>query len=146
YLAHALVPAYVLHRLDRSRAWRVFARIVLPILYISAFLSGSRSAFLFMPAFTLPILLFDQVLLGGFAWLGVLVLGFAVAIALSGSDSLFLVTHLSTLSGAYADSIVVGTVVSAIERFPFGLGTGMNTGAARYVVGPDALFGFESEY
>ena len=147
YIEHSIVPAYAILRSDPSRAWRRFAAAMLLLLVTAGLLSGARSAFVFIPALLVLILVLDRVLVGAMIWVVAVPTLFLLVLSLAGLDPFVVFAQVQTLGHQYATGLVVSTVVDAASRFPWGLGTGMNTNAARHVLSGDArLVGFESQY
>ncbi len=141
-----IAPAYALMRADPSPAWRRFARFVFFVAIVAAILSGSRGALLFVPIIIGLIYILDGRLTG---LMGAIVLVPALslgALYVGGVDPLEAVSRTEQLTQKYSGELVVGHVVDALERSPFGLGTGMNTGAARYFRGGETIWTVESLY
>lgn len=146
----AMMPvAYSLTRIDPSRRWRRLAALVLVLLVISSFLSGSRQAFVFVPLLLALMFLLDGRLGGLLAGIVVLPLALFATLYLGGLEPLRVLGYTGELVGFYSEEYVIGGPLEAISRFPFGTGTGMNTGAARYAfeAGDNSpLIGLETYY
>lgn len=144
-----LAPAYALMRLDPSPKWRRRALAVLLLLVVAALLSGARSAVVFIPLALCLTLLLDGRLTGLLATAVLLPVAALLILHLGGIDPWQLFGVSSELIGLYSEEIVIGGPLEAISRFPFGTGTGMNTGAARYAFeagDSSQLIGLETYY
>src|SRR5262249_37694443 len=147
YLEHSFVPVYAVLRSDPSRRWRRYSAFILAMVIVAAFLSGARSAFVFIPALLVLMLVLDRVLVGAVTWIVVTPTLFLVALGLAGIDPVELFTQVGSLAQLNAKGIAFASVADAMARYPFGIGTGMNTNAARHVVDdPTLLSGSESQY
>jgi hypothetical protein len=147
YLEHSLVPLYAVLRGDPSRRWRRYSGFVTVLVVVAAFLSGARSAFVFMPVFLVLMLVLDRVLAGALTWVVVTPSLFLLALGLAGIDPVTLFTQVGLLTQLNAKGLAFTSIVDAMTRYPFGTGTGMNTNAARHVAAdPTQLVGFESQY
>lgn len=127
-----IVPCYGLLHLESSRGWRRVAALALTVNVLASFLSGSRSAFVFVPLLLLLTLLLDRrvsgaALTGGFA------AGLAIAaVSFLGIRLTALYNLLWELVANYAQNTAYSTLMEAITGWPLGAGTGTNTGPARY--------------
>ncbi|MBI3452119.1 MAG: hypothetical protein HY057_04670 [Rhodospirillales bacterium] len=133
-----LVPAYALLYLETSGTWRRFARIMMAVIIIASMLSGARSAFVFIPLTLALALLIDgriTGLIGAIFAAPVLVL---VALDLGNLDPAKILGGTQDLAQGYSEGLVIDTITEALIYTPFGTGTGMNTGAARYGL-PDVI-------
>jgi hypothetical protein len=146
YLEHTIIPAYIVARSDASRYWRWYGWGTLIVLVVASFLSGSRTAFVFVPALLVLILVLDRVLVGAMVWLAMVPSLFLLALGVAGIDPVVLATNVQKLTEINTKGIAIGTVIEALERYPMGIGTGMNTNAARHVLGQGRLIGYESQY
>jgi len=144
-----LAPAYALMRLDPSPRWRRRALAVLLLLLVAALLSGARSAIVFTPLALCLMLVLDRRLTGLMTTVVLLPVAALLILQLGGIDPWQLLGVSGELLGAYSQDIVIGGPLEAIGRFPFGTGTGMNTGAARYAFDDgdtSRLIGLETYY
>jgi hypothetical protein len=133
YVEHSLVPAYAVLRTDPSRLWRRYALAVLVLLIAAGLL--------------VLILVLDRVLVGVTIWIVAVPTLFLLVLNLAGLDPLAVFDHVNELGQHYATGLVVHTVIDAATDYTWGIGTGMNTIAARHFVTGDArLIGFESQY
>ncbi len=147
YLQATIIPAYCIARSDSSAAWRRYAFCLLPLLIVAGLLSGARSAFVFIPAILVIIMVADRVLVGAMTWVVSIPTILFLTLTVAGFDVEQLFGGISELALKNAKQISAESVADALRQFPLGTGTGMNTNGARHVV-PDGtvLFGFESHY
>jgi hypothetical protein len=147
YLQATIIPAYCVARSDSSARWRRYAICLLPLLIVAGLLSGARSAFIFIPAILVMVLVADRVVVGAVTWILSIPLIVLLTLTVAGFDLDLLFGGISELAVKNATEFSTGTIVDALERFPLGTGTGMNTNGARHVLADSsALFGFESHY
>lgn len=147
YTLAMIVPAFALAKLDQSEGWRRFALVTLGLAMLASFMTGARSAYLFVPL----LLLFVYWLEGRLK--GMLKVAFMVApilltaLYIAGIDPLKLYVMMRDLFVDYSDNIAMQALLDAITNSPLGTGTGMNTGPARYAFDvPDSFIGFENYY
>lgn len=147
YTLAMIVPAYALMRLDVSPNWRRFSTCTFALVIVASFLSGARAAFLFV-----PLLLALTALLDGRAS-GMTVMAIAspillfVGLYIGGIDPFAMYNMVSELTLTYADEIAYGGLVEALQSTWLGVGTGMNTGAARYGFAEyETFIGIENYY
>jgi hypothetical protein len=151
YCLAMIAVTYALTRLDPNRHWRVFARGVFALAIVAGLLSGARGNFVFIPFLLALIYVLDARITGGVAAL-VLLPAFLLAVLwFAGYDPLEIFGATQTLMGDYSAGLVLPSLTESVQKFPMGLGTGMNTGPARYVLSPAELsaisaFGYESYY
>jgi hypothetical protein len=147
YVELSIVPTYAVLRSDPSRVWRRYAVGLMLLLIAAGLLSGARAAFVFIPALLVLILVLDRVLVGAMIWVVAVPTSFLVILNLAGLDPFAVFEHVNALGQHYAKGLVVDSIVQAATRFTWGIGTGMNTNAARHFISGDAgLIGFESQY
>lgn len=147
YLQATIIPAYCVARSDVSAAWRRYAYFLLPLLIIAGLLSGARSAFVFIPAILVFILVADRVLVGAMTWIVATPTILLLTLTVAGFDLDRLFGGIGELAIQNAKGVTGGLIVEALEKFPLGTGTGMNTNGARHVApGGHVLFGYESHY
>ncbi len=147
YIEHSLVPTYAVLRCDPSRGWRRYAFFLLLLLVAAGFLSGARSAFIFVPMLLVLIMVFDRVIVGAMTWVAIIPALFITVLGLAGLDPLVVFEQVQELAEHNAKGLVVSSIADALRDYPLGLGTGMNTSAARHVTSADdRLIGFESQY
>ena len=147
YIEHSLVPAYAVLRCDPSKAWRRYAVMVILLLIAAGFLSGARSAFIFVPLLLVLILVIDRVIVGAMTWVAIIPALFVTVLGLAGIDPLVVFQQVQDLAQLNAKGLVLRSMIDAMRDYPLGLGTGMSTIAARHVLGADSqLVLFESQF
>jgi hypothetical protein len=147
YVEHSIVPAYAVLRSDPSPGWRRYALGLMFLLIAAGLLSGARAAFVFIPALLVLILVLDRVLVGAMIWVVAVPTSFVVVLNLAGLDPFAVFEHVNALGQHYATGLVLDSIINAATYFTWGIGTGMNTIAARHFVSSDVgLVGFESQY
>lgn len=133
YTLVVLTAALALVALDRSRGWRLFGWLLVALALFAGLLSGMRAAFLFS-----PLLVAFYAVMGSrgsgavtlLALLGLLSAGFFY---ITGYDADGTFEALAEHTGRYQEADFVWVQFSwALERAPFGFGTGTNTAASRY--------------
>lgn len=132
YLISMIPASYVLSVIDPSPKWRRFGQLMIYYVALGAFFSGSRQAFAFVP-FTIALLyLFDGRITGFAAGVVVLPLALYAALNIAGIDPITLYGKTQQLAGTYGEEFIFSSPIKALDEFPLGTGTGMNTGPARY--------------
>jgi hypothetical protein len=129
-----IVPAMIVMRLDPEAKWRFLGKLILLLVVAAAILSGSRSAFVFVPFLLLAILVCDGSIRGS---IGAVMLFPPVLIGvvnLAGFDLVSMLGQVTKLGVNYGSEIAAGGPLEAMNLYPLGIGTGMNTGAARYAL------------
>ncbi len=147
YTLAMLVPAFALSKLDDSMFWRRFASATLWLAVLAAFMSGARAAFLFVPL----LLSLTYWLEGWFKGIPkvafILTPIFFLSLYIAGIDPTKLFDMVRELFLTYSDSIAREGLLDALEIAPFGTGTGMNTGPARYALdNSESFIGIENYY
>ena len=126
----SLVPTYVLWRTS-SGGWRRFGAVAFVVAVVAGLSSGTRLAFILVPAAVIVIFLFDRRLtlrslaLSAGSWLAVL---FTLGI-----NPRALPEYFRELSSAEGGDVLVGGFRLARSVTTLGLGTGMDTNASRQV-------------
>jgi len=147
YTLAMLVPSYAVGRTDASRRWRWFAWWTLTMLAVTSFLSGARSAFVFVPLLLGLIYGLDcgfKGVLRGLLYLTGMLLA---ALSVSRVAAAFLVRYIYELFGEYAVNTAYGGLVQAFLTGPLGKGTGTNTGPARYAFeDPEGFVAIQNYY
>lgn len=147
YTLAMIAPAYALARTDPSPVWRRFSNFTLIFVILSSFLSGARSAFVFVPLLLALIYLFDGRTAGVTRLAIIVTVPFAGALYISQLDPGALYAQMSELTITYADEVAHRGLVHAIQAAPLGMGTGMNTGPARYAFNdPQSFVAIENYY
>ena len=132
YLWAALVTSYMLLSVEKNPKWRHFARASFGLMILASFLSGARGAYFFIPLMLSIIFVCQHGIKGLLK--PVLILG-ALLIPLSklsGLDMVSIFSQVGTLLQYYSKALAIHEFLRATEITQFGLGTGMNTIAARY--------------
>ena len=147
YTLAMIVPAYVLKEIELSTAWGKFANVSFAVIMLASFLSGARAAYLFVPLLLVLIYVIKgngRSLIKMMFFMPTILL---VALYTAGIDPIKMLDMMFELVTHYADEIVYQGLANAIQNSPLGLGTGMNTGAARFaVLDPNVLSGVENYY
>jgi hypothetical protein len=141
YSLAMLPPSYILSRTDPSPRWRHIGTLALAAAALATFISGARAAYVFTP-FTLGLMFFLDRGLGGLlaAASGVALLVWTAVTVFVGAAFWSMYGFISLLFSNYATGVAYGGLVKAIRLAPLGMGTGTNTGAARYAVLDPSLF------
>lgn len=147
YIFAMLVPCFVVWRGDPSFWWRHAGRWIFMLVAFAGMLCGARTSFVFIPLLLILMFGFER----GFAgfmrsgtYAGGLLVGAGVALGIGVSPML---QHVTQLFYIYAEQTAYGGLVQAITLAPLGIGTGTNTGSARYAVAdPGAFFAIENYY
>ena len=147
YTLAMIVPAYILKEIELSIAWRKFANISFAVIILASFLSGARAAYLFVPLLLVLIYLIKGNGRGLINMMFFMPSILLVALYIAGIDPINMFGLIFELIIHYADEIVYKGLVDSIQDSPLGMGTGMNTGAARFaVLDPSVLSGVENYY
>jgi hypothetical protein len=146
YLLAMIVPAYMLMKIDPIDTWRRIATYSLFTLIIASFISGTRAAFLFIPLILIFTYIFEGKIIGIIKGFFLLLFLFMVAMFISGINIIELFDTMLYLFLHYSEEYAYQGFVDSISRSPLGLGTGMNTGAARYAFATNTFQAFESYY
>lgn len=147
YTLAMLVPTYALSRLDDSRSWRKFASVTMWLAIFASFMSGARGAYLFVPMLLFFIYGLENGVKGVAKIAPMLVLAFLGALYFAGISPAPLFETMSNLFFRYSSDIAAQGLVDAINLDPLGIGTGMNTGPARYALAdPSSMIGIENYY
>jgi hypothetical protein len=147
YTLAMLAPCYAVWRGDPSPWWRRLGGGALMIAVLASFLSGARTAFVFVPLLLFLIFWFER----GFAGLvrsGAYAAGLLfTSLAILGISGSALYMHISALFIHYGEDIAYGGLAQAISAAPWGTGTGTNTGPARYAfTDPESFVRIENYY
>jgi len=132
FLLAMTAVTYIARRVDPSRKWRRIASVAFYTVVVASFLAGSRQAFLFTPMLVVALYLLDGRLRGVAAALFVVPVLVYGALDLGGVDPLEVLGVTSRLTGTYGEEFILKSPLTALEDVPFGMGTGADTGAARY--------------
>jgi O-antigen ligase len=132
YTLAMIVPAYILARLDPSAIWRKFAFAMFWLAILASFMSGARAAYLFVPILLVLIYLLDSDFTGVLKIVILLPLAMLAVMAVTGINPEMMYALMVELFLHYSDELAETSLLDAISAAPFGTGTGMNTGPARY--------------
>jgi len=146
YAFSMIIVSWIASKVETSRQWALYARISFYIAVTATLLSGSRQAFIFVPAALAMLMALDRQANPLFVALVALVAMLALPFIGSLGPLENIATHTAGLLSHYSETVFVAGIVDAFEKFPWGLGTGMNTGAARYVINDPNWEAFESYY
>ena len=147
YTLAMIVPVYALMRMDPLPKWRRFSRITLSFVILASFLSGARTAYVFIPILLLLIYLIDKGPVGVMKAAVIISLLVLATLQIAGIDPVALFQMMFRLTLHYSDVIAYRGLVDAIANAPLGLGTGMNTGPARFAFyDPRSFIAFENYY
>lgn len=147
YTLAMIVPAYALMRIEPSLKWRRFSRITLSFIIIASFLSGARTAYVFVPILLFLIYLIESGPSGIIKVVVIIPVLMLTALHIAGIDPIIFFQMMFRLTTHYSDVIVYKGLVDAITTTPLGLGTGMNTGPARFAFyNPSSFIAFENYY
>lgn len=143
-----IVPAYSLMAIESSRKWKMFSASSLVLFSMACLLSGSRGAFIFLPLLLIITLSINGRVFSISKILSILsFMGLIILVFIGFSSVTFnLPNHLLELLIHYGSEVVYKGIVEAIVNAPFGLGTGMNTGASRYAFEDQSFTVFENYY
>jgi hypothetical protein len=147
YTLAMIVPAYTLMKMDPSRNWRKFATATLGLIILASFMSGARAAYLFVPILLLLIYVLEGKFMGMVKIAVMLPLALLVAMSIGKIDPFMMFELMTELFVNYSYEIVEQGLLDSITTEPLGIGTGMNTGPARYAFeDPDSFIGIENYY
>lgn len=128
-----MIPVtYALAQIDRVRAWQLFAWAMIMISVVAAFLSGARGAALFVPIVFAPILILGRRPAIVVIWGALISLAYVASLYLTGIDFNLVLDETLGRAVGYSQEYAWDKIAYALSEYPFGLGTGMNTNAARY--------------
>ncbi len=146
YTLSMIVPSYALMKMDPSRKWRRFAAASFWLVILASFMSGARAAFLFVPILLALIYLLEGKLMGVIKIAIMLPLALLAALYIAGIDPVIMFNTMLELVLTYSDEIAKQGLLDAITTAPLGVGTGINTGAARFAFdNPGIIFGYGVE-
>ena len=148
YTLVMIVAAYALIRTEVSTWRRRFGSVSFGLFALAAFMSGARAAFLFVPILIVTMYLIDPI--GGHRISRIIVL-FVLSLSMFVYFTGIAITPMYTLvfglTEQYGRDIALGGIGQALSEAPLGLGTGMNTGAARYAfTDPNSFLAIENYY
>lgn len=142
-----IIPAYALMKMDTSGKWHRFSTATLWLVILASFMSGARAAYLFVPVLLVLIYSLEGQLKGAIKIALMLPLALLTTIYITGIDPIKMFNLMQELTENYSDDIAQQGLLDALASAPFGTGTGMNTGPARYAFDdPNAFIGIENYY
>ncbi|MFN0043087.1 MAG: O-antigen ligase family protein [Alphaproteobacteria bacterium] len=136
-----IVFAYSMQRSDPNPKWRRFGAVMIAFFVLASVLSGARGALVFVPLILVLMTFIDRRLTGFFAVAAFLPVIVLTAFTFVGIDPELFFGETSLLIGHYGDEIVYRNIINALVEYPFGIGIGMNTGAARHAFASEAIAG-----
>ena len=151
YTMGMVVFSYCLMRSDPSPHWRRFGLIMVGFCMVASALSGARGALVFIPLLLVIAAFLDQRLSGILGIVIAVPVVILTALQLGGLDPQITYNATGILVDNYSKEIVYENIINAFLEHPLGIGTGMNTGAARHAFSSDAqaakqLAWFENYY
>ncbi|MGE0095779.1 MAG: O-antigen ligase family protein [Alphaproteobacteria bacterium] len=138
YTMGMVVFAYCLMRADPSPRWRRFGLIMVGFCVVASALSGARGALVFIPLLLVTTAFLDQRLSGILGVVIAVPVIILTALHLGGLDPQITYGATGILVDTYSKDIVYENIINAFLEHPLGIGTGMNTGAARHAFSSDA--------
>jgi hypothetical protein len=133
YLQSMVLITFIWTSIETDPKHKKASKLLHYFILCASFLCGSRGAYLFIPMLVGMLYLFDGRVKGFLVGAIVLPILVYVVLTLGGIDPVSMFTETSNLTGAYGDQFILDSPIRALEMLPFGMGTGMNTGAARYL-------------
>ena len=150
FILGALIFTLLLVTTDSSRKWRSLGWCTVFLLTVSGLLSGTRSLIFMIPAIVVAFFLLQRgvKMVVPLFLTGVLFLPLFTLIA---GFSLIDAFHtFAELIGNNLEGMSYYQLMEAVRDYPFGIGTGMNTNAARHMIAmTDTVYvprGFENSY
>ncbi len=147
FILGMLTVCHIVVNSDPSRGWRKLAWATWALLILAGFLCGARAAYLFV-----PLLLGLTFALSGRLKAGLGVAALVPAIGLLGAaigqfELKDMVELVFGLTSEYGEDIAFTFIKNALSDTVLGMGTGANTGAARYAFeNPDLFVAYENYY
>lgn len=147
YTLAMIVPTYALTKIDDSPNWRRFASATFWLVVSASFMSGARSAYLFVPVLLALIFILEGKFIGVVKIGIILLITLLAVMSITEIDLKVMFITVLDLVINYSDAIAIGSLWDAICSAPWGMGTGMNTGPARYAFDdPDLFTAYENYY
>lgn len=137
YTMGMVVFSYCLMRSDPSPHWRRFGLVMIGFCVTASALSGARGALVFIPFLLVMTAFLDQRLTGILGMVIAVPVIILTALHLGGLDPQITYGATGTLVNDYSKDIVYENIINAFLQHPLGIGTGMNTGAARHAYSSD---------
>ena len=148
YLWVALLSGFMLSMLDEKKKWRNFGQLTVVFMTFASFFSGARGAFFFIPLILLLCYALHRSAGKALTTLLAAVTIFLPIATYFGMQNMILLENVWKLLVHYSEASLQREFLKALEFTWLGLGTGMNTIAARYGC-PDAhgcTIGIENYY
>ena len=136
YTLTMLATVYMHQSIEPNPGWRLFAKIMMGVVFIAAILTGARSNFLFAPMLLLTTLFLDAKLTRIAIWLIFGPLIMITTLQTVGLDIFSVADKTGGLVSEYGSDLVLPQIISSLVNAPLGLGVGTNTGAARVLMSP----------
>ena len=127
----------------RRGYWELF---VLCFVTLAGILSGARAAFIFIPLYFILAQIWDRGMLRLLALGLALIVSLGLAMMILGGNLFATYQEMINLAFIYAFKTQLNEFMRALQLTYLGLGTGMNTGAARYVSDLALIYGIENYY
>tara|TARA_R110000868_G_scaffold32036_8_gene116943 strand:+ start:7770 stop:9218 length:1449 start_codon:yes stop_codon:yes gene_type:complete len=131
YALMMLAITYMHQSVEPHLGWRLFAKIMMFLVFIACLLSGARANFVFAPALLFVILFLDAKLTRMAIWLLVGPFVMVTTLQTAGLDLFTIADTTSGLVTTYGSDLVIPDLINSLVNYPLGKGVGTNTGAAR---------------
>lgn len=152
YLQSMILVTFIWMSIEIDPKHKKYSKLIFYFIVCASFLAGSRGVYLFVPMLIGMMYLFDGRVKGFMAGAMIVPVLVYVMLTLGGIDPSTMLSETGKLTGGYSDEFILDSPVRALQMVPFGMGTGMNTGSARYLFPGGVLptttlpFNFESYY
>jgi O-antigen ligase len=142
FLISMIAVSYAWWRSATKRPERRLAKVAFGLIVVSALLSGSRSAFLFVPLLLALIALLERSRRASarLQLVAMPLIGLVGTAAVLGTRTLDLLGYAWSVGLVHLDSVVVEGMSRALGLTLLGYGTGANTNASRYAYAEPGLF------
>lgn len=131
-----LAVTYMHQSIEPHLGWRLFARIVVGLVFVAALLSGARANFLFAPLLLLTILFLDAKLKRIALWLVFGPFVMITTLNVVGLDVFTIADRTGGLVNEYGSDLIIPDLIKSLVNYPLGQGVGSNTGASRNLMSP----------
>lgn len=125
--------------LDDDRRWRLFAQFMLLVAVVASFLSGSRGATVFVPLALAPALILSGNYIALLASALLVPIIYYVAFTYTGIDVSTMFDFVVDYSIYNVQDFGAGQLLATFYEHPLGMGTGINTGGARYAFASEQI-------
>lgn len=151
YLLTMVPVCLTLSMIERNKRWRLFAQVMTVAAIVAAVLSGSRGAAVFLPAVIVPALILQRKISALLLWSLIGCVAYVVSLTYSGIDVGVMLDFVWDYTFYNVQGFGAGQLFNTFMDHPLGMGTGMNTGSARYAflnedVAAGVLSGLEVYY